>query len=164
MRPQGKLSAGAPPKLVQQRVMSVANSYPAPPDQSADTHSHSTGLISAVSVRLAFLQVTHSCHLPKQTPVSCPSVSCRVSPPMYPVRQQPVWGQGRVTHANTHTLIRSVVATLRPFVFDLAEDHSVKPQQFLFCDTETPSPSLPASSVGSYPAAVSNHEPQREMI
>lgn len=25
----------------------------------------------------------HSCRLPKQTPVSCPSVSCCVSPPMY---------------------------------------------------------------------------------
>lgn len=66
-------------------------------------HTKHSGLISVVTVRLAFrCGSLHSCRLPKQTPVSCPSVSCCVSPPMYPLWQKPVWGRGRVTHTHTH--------------------------------------------------------------
>lgn len=58
-------------------------------------HSHlqSFGLIRAEAVRQTFLCWSlHSCRLPKQTSVSCPSLSCSVSPPMYPHWQKPVWG------------------------------------------------------------------------
>lgn len=72
----------------------------------SDTRMHiqSAGLISVMTVRQAFrCGSLHSCRLPKQTPVSCPSVSCCVSPPMYPLWQRPVWGHGWVTHIHTHT-------------------------------------------------------------
>lgn len=46
---------------------------------------------------------THSCHLPKQTSVSCPSVSCCMSPAMYSHWQKPVWGPWHHTQSSTDT-------------------------------------------------------------
>lgn len=67
----------------------------------------STGLISGARVWLAPPPPQpgspHSCRLPKQTPVSCPSVSCCMSPPVYRHGQKAVWGFGSGdTHTDTH--------------------------------------------------------------
>lgn len=96
-------------------------------------HIHSTGLISGVTVWLAFLcRALNSCHLPKLTPVSCPSVSCCVSPPMYPLDKS-LSGAMAGWHTHKHRPISSAVATLRAFVFVLAEDQAVNLWQFLLC-------------------------------
>lgn len=54
-------------------------------------------------------------------------------------------------HTHTHTRSRSVVATLRPFVFVLAEDQTVKQQQFL-------SSSLGLLSVSTFPVPPFIHD------